>query len=246
MSQFDFGGGFPQSPSSPSLGGSDKRAEISIRPLTIAQLIRATQVHGDAPWTIDNTQFGHFTLVAQVTKVQLQITNCVYTLDDGTGRMDARRWVVDAQAGGEDPWSNIKEHHYVRVFGSLKSYTGKRHINAQHIRPLTDHHEIFYHVLETITVTLSLEKGPPKNLNAIAGGVVQTSTEEFSDLPDLQQRIMKYMKINETIDGVNVKVIARGVAGPGVEAAQVGSALEGLIESSYIYETNPHHYHTTT
>jgi replication factor A2 len=33
------------------------------------------------------------TVVAQVTQVQQQATNCVYQLDDGSGRIEARQWM---------------------------------------------------------------------------------------------------------------------------------------------------------
>jgi replication factor A2 len=48
---------------------------------------------------------------------------------------------------------------YVRVTGGLKSFGSKRYINALHVRPVTDAFEVFFHQLEVITVTLTIERG---------------------------------------------------------------------------------------
>lgn len=47
------------------------------------------------------------TVVGQVVSINSQTTNCMYWLDDGTGRMEARHWV---DAGAEDDterWGGI-------------------------------------------------------------------------------------------------------------------------------------------
>lgn len=43
---------------------------------------------------------------------------------------------------------------YVRVTGALKAFGNKRYINATHIRVASDPHEVYFHVLEAIAVTL--------------------------------------------------------------------------------------------
>ena len=54
----------------------------------------------------------------------------------------------------------ISENQYVRVTGILRHFGNKRFINATHIRVITDHHEIFFHLLECMTVYLALQRGP--------------------------------------------------------------------------------------
>lgn len=48
----------------------------------------------------------------------------------------------------------------MRLTGFLKSFGGKKYINATYMRPVTDFSEIDFHFLECITVTLTLERGP--------------------------------------------------------------------------------------
>lgn len=58
---------------------------------------------------------------------------------------------------------NYSENVYVRVTGGMKSFGNKRYLNASHIRPVKDAHEAYFHILEAITVSLILEKGPVTN-----------------------------------------------------------------------------------
>lgn len=53
----------------------------------------------------------------------------------------------------------------MRITGGLKSFNSKRYINTSHIRPITDKDEIFFHLLECITTTLILERGPVCHLS---------------------------------------------------------------------------------
>ena len=47
----------------------------------------------------------------------------------------------------------------MRVTGGLKSFGTKRYINALHIRPIKDPHEVYYHIAEVINASLVLERG---------------------------------------------------------------------------------------
>jgi hypothetical protein len=47
----------------------------------------------------------------------------------------------------------------VRVTGSLKTFGQKRYLNATHIRASRDPHEIYFHILESIAVTLMIDRG---------------------------------------------------------------------------------------
>ena len=44
----------------------------------------------------------------------------------------------------------MRENTYVRVYGSIRSFGGKRTVVAFKMTPLTDMNELTYHLLETI------------------------------------------------------------------------------------------------
>jgi replication factor A2 len=116
------------------------------------------------------------TVVGQVVSIQKQATNCVYLVDDGTGRIEARHWVDSTNEDEGSKWGGIeyaplhpqnyilleipyRERRYVRVTGGLKNFGKKRYINATHIRDMKDPHETYFHILEAIAVTLMIDRG---------------------------------------------------------------------------------------
>jgi hypothetical protein len=61
---------------------------------------------------------------------------------------------------GTMPTGMYRHNDVVRVSGQIKSFGGKKSINVQHMRPIKDPHEIYFHLLEVVTVTLAIERGP--------------------------------------------------------------------------------------
>ncbi|KIP09545.1 hypothetical protein PHLGIDRAFT_86640 [Phlebiopsis gigantea 11061_1 CR5-6] len=243
------GGGYVQSPfSSPGGGARRQAAQHALRPVSIKQLLSATQVHADAEFKIDDLEVGQITLVAHVVEVRNQTTNCTYTLDDGTGRYEARHWADTSDQKEEDV---IRENTYVRVMGGLKSFSGKHYINATHVRPCKDSHEPYFHKLDTMTVSLILKHGLPGqpragnhaasgNPNGASAYTAQASTaggvnDQWSGLPDLQQRILRFILAQPNRqDGIPVTAIARAIGG---QAAEISEALDILLDEGHVYTT---------
>ncbi|GJE87148.1 replication protein A subunit [Phanerochaete sordida] len=246
------GGGFMASPGgfdSPSSAARRQNAQQALRPVTISQLARASQAHADAEFRIDDMEIGQITLVGQVMQVKNQATNSTYVLDDGTGRFEARHW-NDANAGEDE--RGIKENAYMRVMGTLKSFGGRTYINATHIRPCKDKHEQDFHVLEAMTVTLTLQRGPPgqqqnghasiqqAGANGSSAYTVQASTNGTNDqwafLPELQRKIVHFIlsQPNHT-DGVHVSAVARAI---GQDAQGISLALDQLMDEGHVYTTS--------
>jgi hypothetical protein len=48
-----------------------------------------------------------------------------------------------------------RQGKYVAIMGTLKTFGGKRHVSATHIRPLENHDELFTHLLRALHVSLS-------------------------------------------------------------------------------------------
>ena len=265
MSQFnDYGGGggFLQggSPYSAtgSPGGARKEASHSLRPLTVAQALKATQAHADADWQVDDVEIGQITIVGQVVTVQAQTTNCAYWIDDGTGRIEARHWVDSNNEEDSGKWGGIEESMYVRVTGALKTFGNKRYINANHIRPASDPHELYFHILETITVTLMIDR----QSGQVQGPASQTATgasaytaqpqnananDQFSHLPILQQRIVRFIAGEpRTDEGVHVSKIARAIGKDG-DAERISDALDKLMDEGLVYSTiDDSHFNVST
>lgn len=108
-------------------------------------------------------------LVAQVNSVSVQATNTTYKVDDGTGLIDVKKWShSDADPSLAKPPQ--KEGEYIRVFGRLKDFNGRRHVEAHILRPVTDFNEVNYHLLEATAVHLYFTRGPPDAINGAVKG----------------------------------------------------------------------------
>jgi len=244
-------GGSPYGSASGSPGGMGRKNEAShsLRPVTIGQLRKATQAHTDAEWMIENNEIGQVTVVAQVISIQAQTTNCVYWLDDGSGRVEARHWIDSSGTGDSEKWGGINENAYVRVAGNLKMFGTKRYINATYLRPCTDPHELYFHLAEVMTVDLVFERGMPGgpvrdtqqgglSVGGQAGAYTtqsQAPTNQFAGLPPLQRSIMEFlMNQPHNEEGVHVGAIARAVGG---DAGNISAALDGLMDEGNVFTT---------
>ena len=167
------GGGFM--PGSQTDSPSTKRSygKDTLRPVTIKQLLNAHHPHPDAEhFNIDNAETTQVTFVGQVRNISRQTTNVTYKLDDGTGIVEVKEW-VDSEASrafdGPDKKDKVGEQAYVRVWGRLKAFNGKRHVGANFVRPIKDFNEIQYHLLEATAVHLQIGRGPLQDLQASGG-----------------------------------------------------------------------------
>uniref|UniRef100_L2G2L3 Putative replication factor-a protein n=1 Tax=Colletotrichum fructicola (strain Nara gc5) TaxID=1213859 RepID=L2G2L3_COLFN len=128
-------------------GGGKAYSEESLRPVTIKQIIDAEEAYPGADFKIDGATVTQVTFVAQIRQISPQPTNITLKLDDGTGLIEAKKW-VDTDKKDDDAAGLDLEGH-VRVWGRIKSFNGKRHVGAHFIRPVTDFNEVNYHLLES-------------------------------------------------------------------------------------------------
>ena len=88
----------------------------------------------------------------------------MYELEDGTGcgRISARQWVSDADC---NKLPDNRDQLYVYIVGHLDRKVelyARNWVIAEHIHAVTNMPDrLFFHILETAVVTLSLDRGPP-------------------------------------------------------------------------------------
>lgn len=56
---------------------------------------------------------------------------------------------------------------YVRIIGALKTFSNKRHVSANRVRPIEDFNEILFHPIECIYVHKYCTEGPVSPRDAI-------------------------------------------------------------------------------
>lgn len=180
------------------------------------------------------------------------MTNTTFTLDDGTGTVDAKQW-IDTDAAEDHAASLPAEGSYVHLWGRLKDFNGKRHIACHRIRPVTDFNEVSYHFLEATAVHLFFTRGPidpeagaVKNeggngmfVDSGAGANGNAHQSGASKVPSsfsgASKRIYKLMEeMPQSNEGINVHAIAQQL---GIPLSEVMKGGDELLQGGQIYTT---------
>ncbi|PIL24006.1 transporter [Ganoderma sinense ZZ0214-1] len=164
-----------------------------LRPVTIRQLLDATRQHSEAPFQISDVEAHRISLVAHVVSVRVSESSTTYELEDGTsrGRIFARRWSSDAACDDlPDDCSKL----YVHIVGHLDrkaQLNGRNWVIIEQIHAVTDMpNRLFFHILETAFVTLSLERGPPP-ITAVPSNVEAHNATASSPTPVSRDAVPK-------------------------------------------------------
>lgn len=236
-------------------GLSKRSSGNTLRPVTIKQILEASQQHPDAEFKIDGTEIGQLTFVAVVRNISIQSTNITYRMEDGTGLIEVKQWLEMETIADDNPKKNIDitPDTYVRVIGQLKAFNNKRHIGAHHIRSITDLNEVQYHLLETTAIHLYFTRGPPQNENTsktfgslnrnvsnnynIQDGIhtnsILNAQMSLHNLSPYLQRIMAAVHAApDTNEGVNIHQLAKAIGSNNIERA-----IEELTSDGLLYTT---------
>ncbi|KAJ5894836.1 hypothetical protein N7495_006527 [Penicillium taxi] len=255
-SQSGGGGGFmPGETNSPSGGKSADRDNKTLRPVTIKQILDATQPYPDAPYQIDHADVANVLFVSQIRNISHQSTNHTYKMDDGTGEIEVRKWVeanqdsMDMDEGKTESKDELTTSGYARVFGAIKSFGNKRYIGAHSVRPVKDLNEILCHPLEATAVHLFFTRGPPGGVSAggdagaygAAGDDANAgSNAVLNKLTPVAQRVYQMLKTEPQDDtGLHLHQLASKLHLPVTDVARAGQELldAGLIFSTMDEQT---------
>ncbi|KAK4134247.1 replication protein A, subunit RPA32 [Trichocladium antarcticum] len=140
--------------------GKKKYQDDSLRPVTIKQLIECKESYPNSDMMLDGATLTQITFVGQVRSVNPQTTNTTYRLDDGTGVIDVKWWIDADKIDDDNDAANrqLTLDTYVRVWGRLMTFNGKKHVGAHCVRVVADFNEVNYHLLEATYVHLSLTR----------------------------------------------------------------------------------------
>lgn len=235
-------------------GSATKRGygKDTLRPVTIKQLLDAHHPHPDADhFMVDDAEMTQVTFVGQIRNISTQTTNVTYKVDDGTGQIEVKVW-IDAEAGeGEKKGGMPVEQGYARVWGRLKAFNNKRHVGAINVRPVTDHNEISYHLLEATVVHLHFTRGPPGRQadgGAVTGGMngqqqqYGTAASNGGDLSGCSASARKFLACLKSAPQTNEGLHAQDIAGRcSLELSEVMKAADELLNLGKVYTTVDDH-----
>jgi replication factor A2 len=142
--------------SPPGSAGGAKRGNYddrTIQPLTIRMAMSAVNDPDGTGATLDDRKLFHIKLVGAIRSFQINSSNAVFDLEDGTGLIRVKQWLNDQNECTrmtEMREQITKENIYVKVIGELKAYDGDSMLVAESIRPVSSGNEIAHHMLDVV------------------------------------------------------------------------------------------------
>ncbi|CAI7570477.1 unnamed protein product [Penicillium viridicatum] len=244
------GGGFmPGEMNSPAGGKTGDRDNKTLRPVTVKQVLDASQPFPEAPFQIDGADVANVLIMGQVRNISSQSTNVTYIIDDGTGGVEVKKWIDSATADNMDTddgkapgdgKTEVQLNGFARVFGSMKSFNNKRYIGAHSVRPMSNINALHTHLLEATAVHLFFTRGPPGGAaaggnaggaDAVMGGADDYSGGQNKALASMSlvaKKIYNLLKTEPQDDtGLHMQVIASKLSMPATEVARAGEELLG-------------------
>lgn len=254
------GGGFATTPQSSqkASGGGKNRDKQTLLPVTIKQLIEATQDHPDDAFHIGGAEVAHVRIIGCIVESREQSTNLTYTVEDGTGRMEVKMW-IDTDDGDHfaEQRAKWKEGAYVRVIGNLRSFQEKRNIVAFDIRPVTDFNEVTHHMLEAIFVNLKSKQAPAQPAAPQAMKTDTSATSGFGaaagvgggggdGMDAVAHAVLQVFKGSDDDSGVDIRVAIQQLVPNGFSAQQIRTKIHWLSDEGHLYSTiDENHFKTT-
>lgn len=154
------------------------RASRNLLPVTIKQLLMASSSDAqDTKFKIDDKEFSQCKVVGQIMSRAEQATTVSFVVDDGTGSIVVKMFVSNDEEEARNQLS-LTEYSYVRIFGKLVEFQGKRSVSCHAMHLITDFNEITRHRLEAIYAHLVNTRGIIGN-SAASQSVALTGSQGF-------------------------------------------------------------------
>jgi hypothetical protein len=135
-----------------------QEAKETCLPVTIRAIEVALQQRGETGADLkffDVVEPGMVIVVAAVESVVRQAASLEVVLNDATGRIKARYFVMDPRP---DELERIVPGCYVSCFGEVRS-APVQHLAVKGMRPVDSPDEVSYHIIEAAHAALQLKKG---------------------------------------------------------------------------------------
>jgi len=200
----------------------------------------------------DGRKLHHVRIVGAVREVNDSSTSVIYTVEDGTGLIEVKRWLDESEctALSEIRQQTFKDNIYVKIVGSIKEYDGKKMIVADSIRPLSTGNELTHHMLEVVYSAEHFKRKdtivapPPMMAGGVGfgGSAVKTGAPiQASGTGDnLKDAVVNYIRqVGDQMEvGANVQECVQTLTAGGRHSeSAVRQVIDDLASEGHIYST---------
>jgi len=131
-------------------GGESKgKRKQNVVPVEIKEILSAPE----EGFTVEGQEVGMVTIVGKVTDCEKATTKTTYRIQDESGEVEVIQWVEEGQTLDE-----FAEGTNVKVFGSIRTNQGRRHMMAFKVAVISSQAEYDAHLLEVVYSKLKLRQ----------------------------------------------------------------------------------------
>ncbi|RKO99044.1 hypothetical protein CXG81DRAFT_7924, partial [Caulochytrium protostelioides] len=188
----------------------------TLRSVTIKQILHA-QTDEASRLLIDGQEVKNICIVGRVEVMRASASHTFFSVTDGTGTIEVRRWLqqnqagaaasdafgdgygdgFDAEAGGAASGTaveTIATGMYVSIVGTLRESEGRKNMTTNLIKPVTQMDQLTFHFLQAVLEHQIARKGLPalrgaKATDAGAGGAYGQAQVVTAESVDQQENL---------------------------------------------------------
>lgn len=222
----EFEGGFLQSSQKHDYTGIK-----TLRCLTNKQIAGIPTEDASSVLLVDRFEVSNVRVCGYVVSMKKISTGYIFELDDTTGRLECAFWTNGTFE--ELTAEQIVENALLKVTGSMKTFGGKKTLNAATISTVKAD-ALMHHLTECLYqhlfFTNKLERKEEKRMSI--------------GLSRIQAEILEVYKKNQDEEGLDVEVVVAMLRDKYSET-EVKNTVEGLLNNCYLYSVDGTAYKTT-
>lgn len=157
-SDMSYGGGSGMTPSTPS---SETKKYKNTEEQLLVPVTGRMVLDSSNGVLRDGREPKEVKLVGAVRELSTSSTNNLYHIEDGTGLIEVKEFLdinSDNRAVLEDRAGAAEDNVYVKIFGEIQEYEGKKSILAFSVRKIASGNEFSYHFLEVVHTSERFKK----------------------------------------------------------------------------------------
>eukprot|EP00871_Galdieria_phlegrea_P003556 jgi/Galph1/4200/GphlegSOOS_G2835.1 len=219
----------------------------SLQPVSLSQLVKATQEHPDDAFQVNDTPLRNVTFVGYIVTVNELSTNLCYKIEDGSASMEVRLYTFENDSEYQaQKLAALQPGVWVRVFGTLREFNGERSVKAHHIQPVEDLNEILFHRLQVIQVYIhqtqrakNIGSTEDVHMKSFSGMNQRTFAPEMSEtgFTPIQQQILSTIRLlSKDFQGVSTQEIIANLQQK-FDVNEIRQTIDILMNEGHIYST---------
>ncbi|XP_075867732.1 replication protein A 32 kDa subunit-like [Nelusetta ayraudi] len=217
---------------------ASKRATLQVLPVTVSQLLAASEVsHGT--FVMSDQELNQVSVVGIIRGVAPFATYIQYSVDDMTGPpLKVKLWIHSEDC----VFTLLSPGHYVKVLGTIRSFEGERSLLAMYVRHIKDLNEITSHMMEVVHSQLGLlGKTWDVNMNTTSSSVSgAVGGNQHGSIPKglSQTHILVWQVIrNFSTRSVGISLLELRAQLHYLSMADIRTTLARLVNEGHVFNT---------